>query len=76
MVVMLVGRVALVDGGATTMVTRAGILAWLDAVVLSEWVDEDGARVVKGIREAILERCDDDARVKEWSAGLLTTSTS
>jgi nucleolar pre-ribosomal-associated protein 1 len=72
---MLVGRAALVDGGATTMVTRAGILAWLDAVVVSGWVDEDGEVVVKGIREAILERCD-EAKVKEWSAGLLTMETS
>jgi nucleolar pre-ribosomal-associated protein 1 len=74
LVMMLVGRVALVDGGATTMVTRAGILAWLDAVVVSGWVDEDGENVVKGIREAILERCD-EARVKEWSSGMLTMET-
>lgn len=70
LIVMLVGRVALIDGGATTMVTRAGILAWLDAVLASGWVGEDGEGVVKGIKEVILERCD-EARVKEWSAGLL-----
>lgn len=75
LIMMIVGRVALVEGGATTMVTRAGILAWLDAVAVSGWVDEDGEGVVMGTREAILERCD-EARIKEWSSGLLKMETS
>lgn len=70
LVLRVVGRVALVEGGATTLVTRAGVVAWLDVIVEAGWVDEDGVVVVKGIKDAILQRCE-RSRVVEWSAGLL-----
>lgn len=70
LILRFVGRVALVEGGATTLVTRAGVIAWLDVVAEAGWVDEDGLIIVKGIREAILQRCERD-RVVEWSAGLM-----
>ena len=75
LVLRLIGRVALVEGGATTLVTRAGVLAWLDVVVTSGWVDDAAKAVVAAIREAVLQRCD-RARVAEWSSGTLVEEMS
>ena len=75
LVLRLIGRVALVEGGATTLVTRAGVLAWLDVVVAAGWVDDAGKAVVLAIREAILQRCD-QTRVAEWSSGTLVEEMS
>lgn len=70
LVLRFIARVALVDGGATTLVTRVGVMAWLENIGGSGWVDEAGVDVAAGIGVGILRRCDRE-RVGEWSSGVL-----
>jgi nucleolar pre-ribosomal-associated protein 1 len=62
---------AVAVGGADTLVTRTGVLAWLGIVKGKGWLGGvEGDRVIEQLESAILGLCQGD-RVKEWSAGLL-----
>ena len=58
-VLELLWRVTFVDGGSTTLVTRTGILAWLDMM-------REDTRVATELRVRILQTCD-SKKVEEWS---------
>ena len=59
-VLELLWRVTFVDGGSTTLVTRTGVLAWLDMM------GENRDSVVVEVKNRILETCD-GAKIEEWS---------
>jgi len=65
-----------VVGGATTLVTRTGVLAWLKVVKGMKWAGVgQGDEVLQGLERYILELCDGE-RVGEWSAGGLKVNAS
>jgi len=69
MVLRIVAR-AVVVGGATTLVTRTGILAWLKEVKSMAWAGRDGVVFLEELEREILARVEKE-RVGEWSAGTL-----
>ncbi|KAM0438841.1 hypothetical protein ACHAPT_001602 [Fusarium lateritium] len=63
----LIYRATCIDGGSTTLVTRFGILSWLDAQrAASEGGDE--VDVLAALMKRIWETCDQE-KVKAWSKG-------
>ncbi|KAL9079193.1 MAG: hypothetical protein Q9157_001902 [Trypethelium eluteriae] len=65
--VKVVARATEVQGGATTLITRVGIVGWLDGRIV---VADGDSGILKRLKERVLEMCDRD-RVRDWSAGLL-----
>lgn len=79
LVVAILWRATWIEGGSTTLVTRAGVVAWLGGLVIgkSEGKGEEEERRKRGLmgREAlglllrrVWESCD-RTRVGEWSGG-------
>jgi nucleolar pre-ribosomal-associated protein 1 len=56
----LLWHVTFVDGGSTTLITRTGVLAWLDMMA------ESRDSVVVELKKRILKTCD-GAKIEEWS---------
>lgn len=56
----LLWRTTFVEGGSTTLITRTGVLSWLDMV------SERNYGVESALRKRVVETCD-QARIKEWS---------
>ncbi|TID25612.1 ribosome biogenesis protein urb1 [Venturia nashicola] len=69
LVLRIVCRIVAV-GGATTLVTRTGILAWLGEVKSMSWVGEEGIVFLEGLKNVIVEKAD-IVRVGEWSGGTI-----
>lgn len=69
LVLRIVARIAAV-GGATTLITRTGILAWLGEVKSMNWVGKEGVVFLEGLEKVIVERADRE-RVGEWSGGTI-----
>lgn len=69
LVLRIVGRVVAV-GGATTLITRTGILGWLAEVKSMSWVGKEGVTFLTGLEKVIIERSDKE-RVGEWSGGTI-----
>ncbi|KAL9089462.1 MAG: hypothetical protein Q9165_005783 [Trypethelium subeluteriae] len=65
--IKVVARATEVQGGATTLVTRVGIVAWLDGRIV---VADGDTGILKRVREKVLGMCD-RGRVRDWSSGLL-----
>ncbi len=61
-VLEMLWRVTLVEGGSTTLVTRAGVLSWSDMVS----VEKDTEGLVRAVRKKVVETCD-RVKVEEWS---------
>ena len=59
-VLELLWRVTFVDGGSTTLVTRTGVLAWLDMI------GESRDSVMVELKKRILDTCD-GVKIGEWS---------
>jgi nucleolar pre-ribosomal-associated protein 1 len=69
-ILRIVARVVTV-GGAETLVTRCGVLAWLGVVKGMGWIGGDeGKRVVVELERCVLKGCKGD-RVGEWSRGAI-----
>ena len=63
----LLARATGVEGGSTTLITRVGVVSWLDGRIAMR----DGVVAeLKSLRERTLEMCD-RGRIAEWSAGML-----
>ena len=58
----LLFRATCVDGGSTTLITRTGVLSWLDMV------EKTDAPVCAALRERIWNTCDPEG-IKAWSGG-------
>jgi nucleolar pre-ribosomal-associated protein 1 len=69
MVLRIVARVVAV-GGATTLITRTGILGWLGEVKSMGWVGKRGAVFLESLEKAIIAKADKE-RVGEWSGGTI-----
>jgi len=65
----IVARVVAV-GGATTLITRTGILGWLGEVKSMGWVGKGGAAFLESLEKAIVAKADKE-RVGEWSGGTI-----
>lgn len=65
-VLKVVYRIAAV-GGATSLVTRTGVLAWLD---MRAKVGDVDAATLEVLRRKVTDNLD-EARVKTWSKGAL-----
>ncbi|KAI9694125.1 MAG: hypothetical protein M1822_003396 [Bathelium mastoideum] len=63
----MVARATAVEGASTTLITRFGVVAWLDMMMTLR--DGDVA-MLRTLRGRLLETCD-RARIAEWSAGML-----
>ena len=64
-------RVTCIEGGSNTLVTRFGVLSWLEALrVAVEGEKEEGeeAAVITRVMERVWETCD-RGRVEKWSRG-------
>jgi nucleolar pre-ribosomal-associated protein 1 len=70
LIVKIIGRVVLVSGGATTLATRTGVLAWLKELRDLKVVDRRGTEILMALETEILQRCERE-RVREWSSGFL-----
>ena len=57
-VLELLYRATCIEGGSDTLITRAGVLSWLD-------IAQDGS-ICRTLRKRVLETCD-AKRVHEWS---------
>lgn len=66
----LMRRATWVDGASTTLITRVGVVSWLDGRIAAR--DGDVA-AMRRLRARILDTCD-KKRIAEWSAGLLVKS--
>ncbi|KAL2761140.1 hypothetical protein ACRALDRAFT_1078420 [Sodiomyces alcalophilus JCM 7366] len=70
-VLRIVYRATEIEGGSTTLVTRFGIVSWLEAqeaVRLERGGSEDEARLLRALRRRVWETCDQE-RVGRWSQG-------
>ena len=61
----LIYRTTKIEGGSTTLITRLGIMSWLEARE-ADCLDPSEAVIYAGLRERIWDTCD-QARVKSWS---------
>ena len=59
-VLELLWRATFIDGGSATLITRTGMLAWLDMMT------EDSVSVEAMLKKRLLETCDRE-RIEEWS---------
>ncbi|KAH6899031.1 ribosome 60S biogenesis N-terminal-domain-containing protein [Thelonectria olida] len=66
-VLRLLYRATCIEGGSTTLVTRFGILSWLDAQRVACEVADD-ADVLGALMKRVWETCDQD-KVMAWSKG-------
>jgi nucleolar pre-ribosomal-associated protein 1 len=66
-VLRLLYRATCIEGGSTTLITRLGIMSWLEATQAG-CTDASEAAVYEGLRKRIWETCDQD-RVQAWSKG-------
>ncbi|KAF2102415.1 hypothetical protein NA57DRAFT_51996 [Rhizodiscina lignyota] len=64
-ILKIVSRATSVEGGSTTLVTRTGILSWLDGMVAVQNGDES---LLKALKQRIWDTCD-QGKVMEWSGG-------
>ena len=64
----LLWRCTDVKGGATTLVTRYGVLSWGRGVVAGRWVEGRLGRAMERLVRRCEEKCDGE-RVGEWSGG-------
>lgn len=64
-ILSLIGCATTVEGGSTTLITRAGILSWIESQL--ELGDADDV-TLKRLAARLLETCDQD-RVLSWSQG-------
>lgn len=60
-------RSTMIDGGSTTLITRFGVLSWLDGQRTSAASPEDAA-LYKALMKRMWDTCD-QARVSTWSKG-------
>jgi nucleolar pre-ribosomal-associated protein 1 len=67
----VVYRVAAV-GGATSLVTRTGVLAWLE---MREKVGDVEGVTLEVLKRKVMDGID-EARVEVWSKGALTAATA
>ncbi|KAK3691263.1 hypothetical protein LTR37_018752 [Vermiconidia calcicola] len=59
-VLELIWRATFIEGGSNTLITRTGVLSWLDMV-------QEGPKNLEGaVKKRIIDTCD-QARIKEWS---------
>jgi nucleolar pre-ribosomal-associated protein 1 len=67
LVLELLFRASGVEGGALSLVTRCGVLSWLDitATVAAGTRDEERAKL---LRQRIVESCDEE-KLKDWMEG-------
>ena len=63
----LLRRATWVKGASTTLVTRVGVVSWLDGRLAAR---DGDVRTMTKLRARVLKTCDKD-RITEWSAGLL-----
>lgn len=70
LIVKLVCRAAIVDGGADSLVTRNGILAWIQVVRSEKLLNVQGDKVMADIEKQMLKRCD-QGHLATWSSGSL-----
>ncbi|SPN98612.1 related to URB1 Nucleolar protein required for the normal accumulation of 25S and 5.8S rRNAs [Cephalotrichum gorgonifer] len=61
-------RVTCIKGGSTTLVTRFGVLSWLEELRVSEVVGSEERAVVGGLMARVWEACD-RGHVGKWSRG-------
>ena len=59
-VLEMIWRATFVDGGSTTLVTRTGVLAWIDIMI------EGSDSVEAELKKRVLETCD-RVKIEEWS---------
>ncbi|KAM0511293.1 hypothetical protein ACHAPE_010037 [Trichoderma viride] len=64
-ILRIIYRATCIDAGSTTLITRFGLLTWLDAQRVACDVPED-AELYKALMERAWKTCD-QARVKTWS---------
>jgi nucleolar pre-ribosomal-associated protein 1 len=69
LILRLVARAALV-GGATVLITGAGVLAWLKDVKSLVASEKRASKVVEDIEKAILQHADQE-KIRDWSGGVL-----
>lgn len=69
-ILRIVYRSTLIEGGSTTLVTRFGLLSWLDSERVACGSPEDAA-VYSALMKQVWETCD-QARVSVWSKGGIT----
>ncbi|QDS73097.1 hypothetical protein FKW77_000592 [Venturia effusa] len=70
LVLRIVARIVAV-GGATTLITRTGILGWLAEVKSMGWVGKEGVAFLEGLEKVVVEKADKN-RVGEWSGGTIS----
>lgn len=63
----ILSRASAIEGGSTTLITRAGIIGWIQSKLASK--DAASARL-EALERALYRTCD-APRVKEWSHGAL-----
>jgi nucleolar pre-ribosomal-associated protein 1 len=66
-VLRIVYRATCIEGGSTTLVTRFGVIGWLDAQRAASEVREEAA-VYAALMVRVWETCDQD-KVRTWSKG-------
>lgn len=69
LVLRIVARIVAV-GGATTLITRTGVLGWLGEVKSMSWVGKEGVTFLECLEKVIVEKSD-KVRVGEWSGGTI-----
>ncbi|KAI9799829.1 MAG: hypothetical protein M1825_004390 [Sarcosagium campestre] len=65
MILKLVGRASTIDGGSTTLITRTGILTWINSQIALQ--DELGS-AWRRVLHKVTASCDQE-RVKAWNGG-------
>ncbi|KAH6607857.1 ribosome biogenesis urb1 [Trichoderma cornu-damae] len=67
-ILRIIYRATCIDSGSTTLITRFGLLTWLDAQRAACPASSDDAHLYKALMSRAWRRCD-QARVKAWSKG-------
>ncbi|KAI9713612.1 MAG: hypothetical protein M1820_000995 [Bogoriella megaspora] len=70
LILRIVSRATYVKDGSTTLVTRSGIVAWLDIMIVME--NSSVVELLKRLRARLLQTCDAE-KVRYWSGGTLCT---
>jgi nucleolar pre-ribosomal-associated protein 1 len=67
LVLELLSRAAAVDGGALSLVTRCGVLAWLEMLATTATTTTEDAARAEALRARIVASCD-AGRLEDWMA--------
>jgi nucleolar pre-ribosomal-associated protein 1 len=66
-ILAIISRATFIEGGSTTLITRFGILSWIDAEHTSNTKKLIG---LQELRTRLLRTCDQD-RINQWSSNTI-----